>query len=466
MLTHSKSILIWFLLVSWLCEPWWLAAKAQSLLPSDVQTVDITGDVMTNLTLTSGLVLSGSVRTERGDPVALGTLTARSTTGVFAASIQGGESAYRIVLPPGTYDLNLSVPFLDAEEADIPTFVYVASDAVAGLGITADTTQNLVVPTLPGLVTVEGFVTPQSTVPTSGALQFVATDGGTFTIALFEDFYTARLLPNTYNVNAVLIYTEASGAASSRTTARVQVNLDAITVNDDLTIFDATLPATVDLSGTVLDTVNALIAPARVVATVAAAETAVPSDIDFSCRPATAFSFVPVPVSGTAFIHHETGEGTPTGAYRLPLPVGTYRLGVTLGLDLQPGTAPILVDLDTSPRSILSIAAPILEVALTTSATQNLVVAALPPVVTLSGRVTDALGQPLANAAVVVMTSTLVGMSNTARFSAMSQTQDDGTYALPVLSGTSYAVMACPPSAHGLSTSTTTFPGIAVPVLR
>ncbi|WP_143309598.1 carboxypeptidase-like regulatory domain-containing protein [Candidatus Entotheonella palauensis] len=403
----------------------------------------MTNDVVVNLALPNGLVLSGSVRTERGDPVALGTLTARSTTGMFAASIQGGDSSYRIALPAGTYDLNLSIPFLDADETEIPTFVYMASDVVAGLGITADTTQDLVVPNLPDLGTVTGFVTLRDAVPTTGALRFVSTDGTTFSIVLFEDFYTARLPLNTYNVSAALTFTEAAGATSPRTTAKVIVDPDAVTVNDDPMIYDVALPATVDLSGTVLDGVGAPLAPARVVATAAEADITVPSEIDFSCRPEAAFSLVPIPVSGSAFLYHDMGEGSTAGTYHMPLPIGAYRLGVTLGLDLQPGMVPTLVELDTSPHSIIHIF--MSEVALTTDVAQNLAVPDLPPVVMVSGLVTDTLGQPVANAAVVAMTSALVGVSNTVRFLAEVQTQDDGSYRLPVLSGTSYAIKACPP---------------------
>ncbi|ETW95148.1 MAG: hypothetical protein ETSY1_31790 [Candidatus Entotheonella factor] len=445
MLLSLNTIFTWCLLVAWLVKPFGFTADAQALLPSDVQTVDATGDTMVNLTLPHGFTLSGAVRTERGDPVALGTLTARSTGGQFTSSLQGGDSAYHIALPGGTYDLNLSIPFLESDETGIPIFVYMASDVVAGLGIAADTTQDLVVPDLPDLVTVTGFVDPQDadTVPTEGALQLVSTDGGTFTLALFEDFYTTRLPLNTYNVSAALTFTEAIGTNGPRTTAKVIVNVDAVTVNDEPTIYDITLPATANLSGTVLDSAAAPLAPARVVATAVDADAAVPSDIDFSCRPEVTFSLVPMPVSGTAFLYREPGESSTVGAYHMPLPIGTYHLNVTLGLELQPEMVPTLVDPEVSSSSIVHIAMP--DVALTTDTAQNLAVPALPPVVMVSGLVTDALGQPVANAAVVAMTEALAGVANAVRFLAEVQTQEDGSYELPVLSGTSYTIMACPP---------------------
>ncbi len=199
MLTDPKLILAWLSIALWFVEPGWRSTHAQSLLPSDVQTTDVIADTLVDLTLVNGVVLSGPVRTEGGDPVALGTVTARSAAGLFAANIaaniQDGDSAYRMVLPPGTYDLNVSAAFQDAEESEIATLIYVTLDAVAGLGITADATQALMVPDLPDLATVTGFVMSQDAEPmaTSGALQFVSTDGRTFTIAPFEDFYTARL---------------------------------------------------------------------------------------------------------------------------------------------------------------------------------------------------------------------------------------------------------------------------------
>lgn len=443
MFMNLNAILICFVLFAWLFKPLGGIANAQALLPSEVQTVDITGNTVVDLTLPDGFVLSGPVRTERGGPVALGTLTARSTTSIFAVSVQNGDSSYRIALPLGTYDLNLSIPFLDAEEIEESAFVYMASDVVTGLGVTADTTQELVVPNLPDLSTVTGFVTSQDAVPASGALQFVSTRSGLFTLAFFEDFYTARLPLNTYNVSAALTFTEAAGSTHPRTTARVIVNLDTVTVNDDPTIYDVTLPATINLSGMVIDNVDAPLAPARIVATATGSDIPVPSDIDFSCRPKATFSFVPLPVSGTAFLHREPVDGSMAGAYQLPLPTGAYRLSVTLGLELQPGAVPTLVEFDASPRSVAHISMP--DVALTTDTAQNLAVPALPPVVMVSGLVTDALGQPVANASVVAMTSALAGISNAVRFLATVQTRDDGRYQLPVLSGTSYAIMACPP---------------------
>ncbi len=253
---------------------------------------------------------------------------------------------------------------------------------------------------------------------------------------------------STYNVSAISTVTEAIGAASPQITASVKVDLNAVIVGDALTIYDADLPVTVTLSGTVFNHANVPLAPARVVATVADAEAAVPSDIDLSCRPQVTFSLVPIPVSGTAFVHPAADGGNPTGAYRMPLPDGTYRLGVTLGLELQPGATPTLADLNTSPHAILYMAAPGPDVALSTDVARDLSVPALPPVVMVSGQVTDALGQPVADAAIKAMTSTLVDVSNAVRFLAVAQTQADGTYTLPVLSGTSYAVMACPPSAN------------------
>ncbi|PON15854.1 hypothetical protein C2W62_21610 [Candidatus Entotheonella serta] len=59
---------------------------------------------------------------------------------------------------------------------------------------------------------------------------------------------------------------------------------------------------------------------------------------------------------------------------------------------------------------------------------QNLIVPALPSVVTVSGQVTDALGQPVADAVVKVMTAALEGIPKAATFFATAPTQDDGTY--------------------------------------
>ncbi len=219
----SQSILMWFAGV-WCGLLFSLAlsigqiVSAQALIPSAVQTVDVTGDTVVNAILPSGFLLSGTVTPERGDPIGLGTVTAQSPTGVYAGnlSIQGAAPVYRMALPADTYDLNLSIPFLDSD-AEVPAFVYAATPAVTALGITADTTQNLTVPALPPLVTVIGLVTAQEAVPTTGALRFVSLDGNTFTIAFFENDYITRLPLDTYAVSAELIFTEAADASGSPT---------------------------------------------------------------------------------------------------------------------------------------------------------------------------------------------------------------------------------------------------------
>lgn len=428
--------------------------NAQTLIPSAVQTVDMMGDTIVNPILPSGFLLSGTVTTELNEPIGLGTVTAQSPAGAYTGNIsaQGAAPAYRLALPAGTYDLSLLIPFLDSD-AEVPAFVYIGATLASALAITADATQGLVVSALPALETITGFVTTQDAVPTTGNLQFISADGNTVTIARFQNEYTIRLPLGTYTVNAELTFTEAAepseGATApgrQRATASVVVNLDPVSVTDDPTIHDVTLPPTVGLSGTVFDHLGVPMSSARVMATVADAGPVAPSDIDFSCRAGGEFAFAPASVAGTAIIHDETLQGEPntTGAYRMPLPIGAYRLSVTLGLELQPGMAPTPVALDTSPSGILSAAAPGPALALTADVIQNPVVPALPPVVTLSGQVTDALGQPVANAAVKVITSALAGVSN-AMFFATAQTGDDGTYALPVLSGSDYQILACPP---------------------
>ncbi len=429
-------------------------ASAQIQIPSAVQIIDVIDDTVANVLLPSGFLLSGTVTRERGEPIGLGTVTAQSSTDDYRGniSVEGAAPVYRIALPAGTYDLNLSIPFLDSD-ADVPTLIHVASAVATALPIAADTTQNLIIPALPSLVTVTGLVTTPDTLPTAGGLQFVSADSNIFTIASFAGEYIARLPLATYGVNAELTFTEVSvpsdGAMAPmrrRTTSSVVINLDPVTVTGEPTIHDVTLPPTVRLSGIVSDPFGVPISPARAMASVSEAGSPTLSSIDFSCRTRMTFSFVPIPISGTAIIHGDTLQGEPNtvGDYSMPLPSETYRLRVALGFELQPGMAPTPVSIDTSPRGILYVAAPGAGLALTTDTTQNLTVPALPPVVTLAGQVTDTLGQPVANASVRAMTSSLTGISE-ATFVATAQTRVDGTYSLPVFSGSGYRVMACPP---------------------
>ncbi len=358
---YSQSIRAWFLVmfVS-LTSSIWQTARAQTLIPSVSQTADIVGDTVVNAILPTGFLLSGTVTTESGEPLGLGTITAQSPTGVYAGNVADQDFAptYRVGLPAGTYSLSLSIPFLDSG-AETPAFIYMTSAAATGLVIAADVTQNLVVPGLPPLVTATGLMLAQDAVPTTGALRFVSVDGSIFTIALFdEDEYVARLPVGTYEVWAELTFTEDASASGVvimpgplRASSRVVVHLGPVTLTGGSTFHDVELPVTGHLSGVVTDAFGAPVSPARVVASMAAAGVSGVVDTEFSCRPEVSFTHPPASdTTSTAIIYKETlqGESNPSGAYRMPLPLGTYHLGVTLGFELQPGLVPTPVTLDAS----------------------------------------------------------------------------------------------------------------------
>jgi hypothetical protein len=124
-----------------------------------------------------------------------------------------------------------------------------------------------------------------------------------------------------------------------------------------------------------------------------------------------------------------------TGAYRLLLPPGTYLLSAGVGFD--------------SEEAMLFFPVPPRERSLMADATQDFVMPELSPFVSLSGRITDERGQPVARASISAFSDALTDVPNAA-FSTSVEADAQGRYRLPLLRGTRYEITICPPVASPL----------------
>ncbi|MCS6815768.1 MAG: carboxypeptidase-like regulatory domain-containing protein [Blastocatellia bacterium] len=402
-------------------------AQAQrSLLGARRTDVDVTRDTTLDVALPSGFVLSGKILVD--DPLSVmgSAVLARSNDRTFSGeitvdfSIAGLTAAYRIVLPAGNYRLYFRRLILEDSEAGEGAVLQVVSDLSRTVAITADRTLDITPPQLPGLISLSGRITSAGRFPAKGFLLFSSADGNVSALVPFDPTYRARLLPGSYTVTAWITDPEREDADWT------SVRLGQISVSASSTR-DFTLPAAIELSGRVTRATGSPAVPAQVIAIATADLAKLPSDAEWACESGAVRFDLPV-VSAMTRIPEESA----TGAYRLLLVPGTYRLNAEV--DLDPND-------ETNPRLSFSF----LERALTADTTQNFTLPSLPSFVTLSGRITDQRGQPVARAFVFATTSTLSGTPNAA-FTAATEADAQGRYRLRLLSGRAYQITICPPT--------------------
>ncbi|MEO0249587.1 MAG: carboxypeptidase-like regulatory domain-containing protein [candidate division WOR-3 bacterium] len=394
------------------------AQDQRPLLPRREDNITATSNLTRDFTLPGGVTLSGTIRGADGVPVFFGIVIARSGDRVFTGTITftGLSSTYRVVLPPGTYQLSVQRPILGS---DPETVLFITSDLPGTVTVAGDTTRNIVVPATPAVVTVTGNVISNGTLPTQGAISFISLDGKIQGSTSFDRSYRISLPAGTYQVGVSL---EILHPGNLRQVLTLRAGM--VTLSNRPQTFNITLPRTVTLSGNVRQAGGAAAVPSQVYAIDVNDLAHVPGGEATGCGGAfsefvATAGFVTVP------------EGSTTGEYRLTLPPASYR--VTVNLDLDPRE---------EVWSVLSFP-PLLELNLTADRTQNFTVPSLPPFVTISGRVTDSSGQSVAEASISAFTSMV--LNTPAAFSTRTQTDSNGRYELRVLSGHGYTLLVCPP---------------------
>jgi hypothetical protein len=427
-LFHSKSLFcavvtsVFIALLTFYTGPTVIEAQGQrGLLGRRIDNINATSNVTQDVTLPGGFVLSGAARGADGLPVFFGTIIAQNATQAtqtFTGTItfMGFSSTYRVVLPAGTYRLFVQRANLEGGDESLTLI----TSEVGMVTVAANRTLDIIVPAGPPTFAVSGNVTSMGTLPTKGTITFTSLDGRTRATGSFDRNYRVSLPAGTYNVEIGPELTQPSDVMQFLSLRRGMV-----TVNGPQT-FNIMLPATVTLSGNLRQANGSLAVPS----TVFAIDTAdIPNQpVDVGDCEGNPFATFPA-TFGTAFVPQEST----TGAYRFPLPLGSY--GVSAGLDLDPSN-------DVS--STLSFPVPLRQVTLMADRTENVTFPPVPPFVTISGRVTDMNGQPVARASVSATTSMITNTPNAA-FSTAVLTGGDGRYTARVLSGINYTLLVCPP---------------------
>ncbi|RMG48519.1 MAG: carboxypeptidase regulatory-like domain-containing protein [Acidobacteria bacterium] len=390
------------------------AQAGRPLLATRVDGVNVTQDVSLDLVLPLGFTLSGSVRSADGLPVFFGFVRARSDQGSFTGSIifTGLTSAYRLVLPGGTYRLSVIAGLIDLNSEDSAP-IFMATEIPQTVTVTGNQTFDLTVPGLPTTYQISGRITGAGTLPTRGAIQFRSTDQTILGSTDFDPEYRLRLPAGTYQV-AVSFGVDERESLSMR--------VGEVTVNGPGT-FDIRLPDTVTLSGTVKRADGEPATPAEVLA-FDADELSSVGDPDEG--PFTPALFV---TGGIASIP----EQSTTGDYTLSVPPGSYAVASIADIDLGEGVG-----------GQLTFPFPFLELNLVTDTTHDFRLPPLPSTAIISGTVTDENGQPVAQALVSASTESIMNAPD-ARFSSSTLTNEMGRYTLTVLHGSDYTVAVTPP---------------------
>ncbi len=403
------------------------AQETRALLGTRRTDLDLTRDTTLDLMLPSGFVLSGKILTDDPTAVLGGSVLARSGEHLFWGPISIGFSAsgltatYRLVLPAGTYRLFLTRSILDLDSESEGSLL-VISDLSQMVTISGNRTLDLSPPRLPDLITLSGQIASAGGFPTKGSLRFLSSDGSVRAEVPFDRNYTVKLPPGSYTVQASVGEGDDEEMAynSFFTLERITVNASGMR--------DFVLPLAVTLSGKVTDATGRPAVPSRVGAFQKVDPASSPSG-DPSLCPGSA-DFPLLPNGGSAVIP----PSSTTGAYALKLPAGTYVLHAILSPEPE-----------QVPSFSFIFPFPFLERSLETDAVQDFTAPPLPGWVTLSGRITDERGQPVAGASLTAFSQALTNTPDAA-FWTSTVTDANGQYRLRVLSGTAYRLDVCPPS--------------------
>lgn len=378
------------------------------LLRQSVSGVDVTQDIAVNAVLSPGLRLSGVVQ---GPTNSVLVAVRGDKNSFFAGSVNPDTGRYALVVPPDRYR------FLLCYEPDplVPTStVRTAFDDPDPIQVAADTMRDIVLPTV-AMMPVSGFVSGLASIPSLGspALVLNSNDGQVgATLRLAADgSYQGRVPASEYTASFAGQIDAGPGASSRQILSIFGIGSARVA---GTTAANFTIPATAKLSGTVRGPELAGGPPA----VLSASDTSVPN-LPLGCASTSSISSI--------------AALEPSRTYQMTLASGrTY--AVQLVLPAVQGA---------ESNGSLGLPVPARLVPLPGTSTQDFDIPPLPPRFILSGRVTDAGGGPVAAALVSATTTEVSGITG-AFFSVSTRTGTDGTYRMPVLSGTNYQLSFSP----------------------
>lgn len=381
-----------------------LSAGEIPLLPVQHGGIDATTDRTIDCVLPAGVTLTGAVTTETDAPIIGGNVTARSADVAFEGAIQFSpltqSSRYEIALLPGHYRLTVRAIFVVEDTGTTLTVTFPESDEIT---VTGDTVHDLRVGPPPPVVRVHGRVQNIGDLDVENAvLAFTSEDGRVQSAIPLAEDYLLALPVGRYVVSALGLRPNLPDDLSEL----LNVELAVVTISGD-TAFDVALPPLVEVKGLIQTAEGEPGIPAQITVL----------NVD---QPATRAA-VAILTDGTA------------GRYMLRIPAGTYE-----------AIALVSLAVDEEGRGVLGFPLPARQFLARAGAELHFTVPRRGPVVTISGRVTDARGNPVAGAFVLASGTMLTDMPDSS-FTAAVLSDNEGTYQIKVIGGRDYTLVCSPP---------------------
>lgn len=404
-----------------------------NLVRKRITGLDFSADTTLDVELPPGFVLSGPINLPSQTSAPFGVVQAVSSTGEIYTASPGVDMSgfnYSMVVPAGSY--NVRVCSVAAAQEN-PINVTFALQSVQGVVVDQDTNLPVDVNAV-ALHTVAGTVDNLAALPVDPASVsvFLALSSeqsrtqtvfgiggdGSFSLQIGDGSYTASLIFGQGQD------TNGDGIVDVVESATLLWNVGSVTVNgSDVNDVALTVPDLATLSGTVSqpDTTDFS------TTIVSALNLNLPTNAALTqCFPlaGTGASFGAADTNGDYSMTVQKNTAYDVAASVPATDVGTDTAGtVTSPL---PGTNRLSFSQDDD--------------------TLNISVPAFPPVVTLSGTVTDPTGAAVSGATVTVTTAGGLDGTPNAAFSASATTDASGNYSLHVLSGMNYTVDVQPPT--------------------
>ncbi len=393
-----------------------------AVLPRTVTGVTLTSNVTLDQTLPPGFTISGTASLPAPAGIPGSFLTAALAESAGGAVYYGSadfDNSYRIVVPGGTYTVRFCYTVLDLTSGasllaghDVPNVV-VNADVVRNVSVSPVTRRTISgrITNLSSLPEVFGTMLP--------VLSFVmenGTAGGFFPLLSPDGSYSIRLLDGSYRVSLQFVPGdfEAAGVGeeeNARTYALFDIGRLNVTGNASGRNFS--VPSVSKLSGQLNRAQGG----------------ALPLHTRTEAMDMTAPA-----VSGVCGVDPvlSLDEADPQRNYELYLTRNRMHDVVASIPATSVGTAKegtlTVPGRGRSPQTLSG------------DAVLNFTFPVFPPQVTLSGRVTNAAGQPLAGVVVYATSERLTGLAEGISFTASDVTAPDGRYSLPVLGGSAYRV--------------------------
>ena len=405
--TRARTAVVFFL-AGFLCLTGSLSAQSP-LLSQVVKNVNATADVTVDVTLPPAPPNFNLTGTVNGTATFFLSVNAQSSDGSgFSGSIDPITHKYLVMLPAGTYRLSVSFLALSGTISAYqdPTPIQINADATRDITV-PDTVAHQVSGVISGMDSrfPSRFLSLYSTDAT-GVVSFIPAGAKIGT----DGRYKVAVQDGTYSVFLLL--------AREGPSQGVSLGLGSVTVNGADTQADFTVPATANLTGVV-------------------------RMADSSPLPAKALMFG---IEGNPFLLSNAktlqtfGYGmseidTASGSYQLVLATG-HKYTVAVSVPVLPEQAPqssgtlgVVVMTDTQFDG---------------DTTRDVTIPSIPGTATITGKVTDSAGVPVAGASVDAASAEVTNIS-AGGFSRNTQTDANGIYSLVVLTGTNYVLTITPP---------------------